>query len=288
MKKTLKSLCCAVAVALAAGFLSATPAEASYEKVSTRHAVNQKQKLTLEYDVYAGGFKTLDALLIMDMNKKTYNMTLKAKTRGFIGSIFPWKASFNTKGHTEKGTMYPTVYTERNIWRKNIKITEMKYAPDGKILKTTTKKNGKTVTKNNIDDVLANNTMDLLTGALVMLQNAGHTNKCTGTFPVFDGKRRFNITLTDDGTEIISPSRYSRFSGKAMRCILKIEPVAGFKKKDKQRGWMAVQNHTEARKKPPTLWLARIKGSEQIVPVRMEIASSYGSVVAHLSGKTNE
>jgi hypothetical protein len=47
---------------------------------------------------------------------------------------------------------------------------------------------------------------------------------------------------------------------------------------------MAVQNHTEARKKPPTIWMAQLEEKGPMVPVRMEIASSYGSVVAHLTG----
>lgn len=283
-----KSVCYAVATLLITGCFFATSAEASYGETAPRYSVNKKHKLTLQYDVYAGGFKALNASLTMDLDKKSYDMALKTETRGFIGYLFPWSASFNTAGHAKKGTLYPTVYTERSIWRKKIKITEINYAPDGKILKTTMQKNGKTVTNSDIDDMLANDTMDLLTGALVMLQNAGNISKCTGKFPVFDGKRRFNITLTDNGAEILAPSRYSSFKGEAMRCTLKIEPVAGFRKKDAQRGWMAVQNHTEARHKPPTLWLARINGGGQIVPVRMEIASEYGSVVAHLSNGTDE
>jgi hypothetical protein len=64
--------------------------------------------------------------------------------------------------------------------------------------------------------------------------------------------------------------------------------VAGFKKDDTKRGWMAVQNHTEARKKPPTLWMAQLEEKGPMVPVRMEIASSYGTVVAHLTGMQNK
>lgn len=283
-----KSVCCVVAAMLITGYFFATPAEASYGETFSCYSVNKERKLTLQYNVYAGGFKALNASLVMNLDKKAYDMALKTETQGFIGYIFPWSASFNIAGHVKKGTLYPTVYTERSIWRKKIKITKMNYAPDGKILKAILQKNGKTVTKRNIDDKLTNDTMDILTGVLVMLQNVRNTNKCTGKFPVFDGKRRFNITLTDDGTEILSSSRYSSFEGEAKRCTLKIEPVAGFRKKDAQRGWMAVQNHTEARHKPPTLWLARMKDSEQVVPVRMEIASAYGSVVAHLSNGTDE
>jgi hypothetical protein len=163
----------------------------------------------------------------------------------------------------------------------------MDYGPNGKVLKSTTQDGDKTTVDRDINQVLSANTLDLLTGTLVMLQSAKNTNHCTGKFPVFDGKRRFNITLKDDGTEVLAPSSYSKFEGEAMRCTLIVEPVAGFQPQDQKRGWMAVQNHTEARHRLPTIWLARMKDSGQVVPVRMEIASAYGSVVAHLSGGTD-
>ena len=269
------------------------PADASFEKnpnlqdVSLRYAMEREHKLSLQYDVYAGGFKALNAKLVMDLDKKAYDMKLHAATQGFIGSLFPWNASYNTSGHADKGRLIPTVYTERSTWRGNEKITEMDYAPNGKFLKSTTQNQGKTTVERNIDEVLTADTLDLLTGTLVMLQSAKNTNQCAGKFPVFDGKRRFNITLKDDGTEVLAPSNYSKFEGEAMRCILTVEPVAGFKPKDAKRGWMAVQNHTEERHKLPTIWLAHMKDSGQVVPVRMEIASAYGTVIAHLSGGTD-
>ena len=273
--------------------MAATPARATYPKnpdlvdVSINYKVDQEHKLSLKYDVYAGGFKALNASLVMDLAKRAYDMKLKATTEGFIGSLFPWSASYNTSGHAEKGKLIPSVYTERSTWRGNEKVTEMDYGPSGKILKSTTQNGGQTTVNRDIDQVLSANTLDLLSGTLTMLQSAKNTDKCDGKFPVFDGKRRFNIVLQDDGTEVLPVSRYSKFSGEAMRCTVTVEPVAGFVPKDQKRGWMAVQNHTEERHKLPTIWLARVGDSGQVVPVRMEIASEYGSVVAHLSGGTD-
>jgi len=290
LKQAIMGLSCALLTLTA---LATTPAEAIVDKnpnlhdVSIHYAVDQDHKLSLKYDVYAGGFKALNAKLVMNLDKKAYDMKLQAETEGFIGSLFPWKASYNTSGHAEKGQLIPSVYTERSTWRNNEKVTEMDYGPNGKVLKSTTQEGDKTTVDRDINQVLSANTLDLLTGTLTMLQSAKNTNKCTGKFPVFDGKRRFNIALKDDGTEVLAPSKYSKFEGEAMRCTLTVEPVAGFVPKDQKRGWMAVQNHTEERHKLPTIWLARMKDSGQVVPVRMEIASTYGSVVAHLSGGTD-
>lgn len=288
MQKFLKPLRLFISTALVAVTVFGVPAKAGYEKASfapypAAATPGQMQKTSLRYDIYAGGFRALNASLEMDMNKQAYDMKLEAETQGLIGSLFPWKGTYNTSGHSEKGALIPTVYTERSSWRQSLKVTEMSYAPNGRVLKSTTQSDGRTTTNRNIDNTVAGNAVDLLTGALVMFQHVKNTHKCEGKFPVFDGKRRFNITLTDDGKEVLAASKYSRFEGEALRCTLKVEPVAGFVKKDQKRGWMAVQNHTEEHNKLPTIWLAPAGDNGQVIPVRMEIASEYGSVVAHLA-----
>jgi len=279
----------AIAFAVMAGTAQASyPKNPDFYEAAVHYKVDQEHKLSLKYDVYAGGFKALNASLVMDLDKRAYDMKLKATTEGFIGSLFPWQASYDTSGHADNGKLFPSVYTERSTWRGSEKVTEMDYGPNGKVLKSTTQDGNKTTVDRDINKGLSANTLDILTGTLVMLQSAKSTNKCEGSFPVFDGKRRFNIVLKDDGTEVLQASRYSTFSGEALRCTLEVQPVAGFQPKDQKRGWMAVQNHTEARHMLPTIWLAKLDDTDQVVPVRMEIASEYGSVVAHLTSDTDD
>ncbi|MDI1226243.1 MAG: DUF3108 domain-containing protein [bacterium] len=259
-----------------------------FENAALRYDVTEPKKLGLRYDVYAGGLKALNANLELDLTKEAYDIGLKAETDGFIGSMFPWKAAYSTSGHSDDGVLIPSISTSSSSWRKAVKITEMQYDPKGNLLKTTTKQGEKITVNSEPKKDLAKDAVDMLTGALLMMQNAKNTEKCEGSFPVFDGKRRFNINLTDDGHETLPKSEYSKFSGDALRCTLKVEPVAGFKPKDKERGWMAVQSHTEARKKLPTIWFARLEEQGPVVPVRMEISSEYGAVVAHLSGSAKK
>lgn len=279
-----------VAAVLAASFI-AQSAQAGksdykpyYQNASLRYDIAEPRKMDLQYDVYAGGFHALDAKLALDLDKKAYDVGVDAQTKGFIGKIFPWQASYTTSGRSVKGVLVPTNSTARSSWRSKTSLTEMNYDPAGRLIKTTTQEGQKTTVNRDIDKTMATDAVDILTSALLMMQNAKNTQKCEGSFPVFDGKRRFNLTLHDAGTDVIQKSKFSSFSGEALRCTLKMEPVAGFKDKDLKRGWMAVQAHTEERKKDPTIWLARLDDKGPVVPVRMEIASEYGTVVAHLSG----
>lgn len=281
-KKLFKSALCVVFAATVS--LAPLSATAEYTKASLRYEVSEPEKLGLKYDVYAGGFKALNAELIMDLDPKAYDMALKASTQGMIGNLFPWEASYATSGHAKNGTPIPSLHTARSSWKKDEKVTEMQYGPKGTLLKTTTREDNKTKVKKDFEPSITQDAVDMLTGTLQMMQNTQLTDKCEGSFPVFDGKRRFNITLTDAGKETFKKSKYSAFRGEALRCTIKVEPVAGFNKKDQKRGWLAVQNHTEERKKPPTIWFGKLAENGPMLPVRMEIASSYGSVIAHLTG----
>jgi hypothetical protein len=241
------------------------------------------QDLELAYDVYAGGFKALHADFDIKLDPNAYDVALTAHTQGMIGGIFPWEGAYRTAGHTRNNALVPNQHTARSTWKEKEKLTELRYSPQGNLLKMTTQEGGKTTTKRDIQKELSQDSVDLLTGAVLMIQSARLTDTCHGSFPVFDGKRRYNLTLYGGGPDEIRKSDYSVFSGKALKCFLKVEPVAGFVKKDEKRGFMAVQNHTLARKKPPTIWFAQVEKDGPTVPVRMEINSAYGAAVAHLT-----
>ena len=239
--------------------------------------------MDLSYDVYTGGFKALHADFDVKLDPKAYDIAIEARTQGMIGGLFPWQGSYRTAGHTEKDVLIPTQHTARSTWRKKEKLTEISYAPNGEVLKMTTSEGGKTVTSRDIKPELTQDSVDLLTGTLLMIQSAKITDKCEGSIPVFDGKRRYNLVLKGNEMDEIRKSDYSIYSGPALKCTLNVEPVAGFKPKDQKRGWMAVQNHTLARKKPPTIWFAAVEPGGPVVPVRMEISSDYGAAVAHVT-----
>lgn len=243
-------------------------------------------KKELVYSIYAGGFAAVDGSFKMDLAPKAYDIGLTLKTRGFIGELFPWSGDYSTAGHAASGNPpMPTKTMAKSIWRKNLKTTEIEYGPDGKVLKATFLEKDKTATVRDFAPDLADGTIDMLSAMMMIVQSVEKNGACKGNLPVFDGKRRFNIILQDGGKDTIAPSKYSIFSGEAVKCTVKVEPVAGFKKKDMKRGWMAVQNHTEERQKPPTLWMARTTPDGPLLLVRMEIASVYGSVVAHLAAE---
>jgi len=254
--------------------------------ISTKTYARTPKDVLLNYDIYAGGFKVLAAELDMSSSETNYKMNLNAHTQGFIGSLFPWEAEYNTAGKNENGKLIPTLSEEKSSWRGKEKTTKMNYDAKGQVTDKTVNKDGKVYTEKEVDKLLSGNAVDVLTGVLNMMQIVKNSNECNGKIPVFDGKRKFNINLKNEGKKVIEPSRYSVFSGETVKCTLTVEPVAGFKEKDKNRGWLAIQNHSEEYHQLPTIFLAKTQISQQVIPVRLEFKSSYGMVIAHLSKET--
>lgn len=237
---------------------------------------------SLKYDVYAGGFRVMQTKMDLSLDHTSYDISLSTRTQSFIGKLFPWSGSYSTIGHIDaKGNPVPTIHKSESIWRGTKSLKTMQYGPKGNLLKLTTTSGGKTTEKTDTPGFLSDNAVDLLTALAMVMKNTEKTGKCQASYPIFDGKRRFDLTFADAGNDILKKTEYSAFSGEALRCTIKVVPVRGFRKKDLNRGWLAVQNHTEERKKPPTLWLAKLPNGH-VSAVRMEIASTYGTVVAHM------
>lgn len=73
-------------------------------------------------------------------------------------------------------------------------------------------------------------------GALVSLgfgEAAPGRHPCDRKAKVFDGRRRFDLTLSADGVERLEPRGSGRFEGEAYRCRVTLTKVAGYRPKDR-------------------------------------------------------
>jgi hypothetical protein len=97
---------------------------------------------------------------------------------------------------------------------------------------------------------------------------------CSGKAPVFDGRRRFNLVMVDDGVAAVEPTQYSVFSGPAVRCRVTMERLGGFMSNPRF--------NAEAENRVHLLYLARFGERGLWFPVRLESESTYGNVVGHM------
>ena len=117
-------------------------------------------------------------------------------------------------------------------------------------------------------------TVDQLTAFFILERQLAQRGSCGSVVPVFDGLSRYNLRFTDAQPETLSPEGRQRFAGPTLVCNIRREDVVGFP------GGQDANGGTYKRGK---IWYARLTGGDQMVPVRMEFETEFGSVEGYLT-----
>jgi hypothetical protein len=122
-------------------------------------------------------------------------------------------------------------------------------------------------------------TIDTLSAVALLIRQVGQTGTCGGSVTTFDGRRLATQTARAGGEEILPPTDRSIFSGKAFRCDLVGQQLAGF-----------VRNEDEDDLKKPRVgaaWLANLVPGAPPVPVKVIFENKIlGKVTLYLTAVT--
>ena len=241
------------------------------------------------YDLYAGGFHVVKADLDVDFREANrYRIELGAQTRGFIDSVASWKGSFLTKGwlnHKTKSTQ-PELHQSEAYWKDELEVKKYLYNRDGTFDEYRVTDMHSKDELRETDSSLSDNTTDVMTAALQMMKQFPKSGKCEGESEIFDGKRRFKMLFIDEGEVALRQSRYNIYSGPAIKCIVRVEPLAGAWHK-KPRGWISIQEQGKEKGKLPTIWMANLSDGSPAIPVKMMLRTDYGAIVMHMTRYEN-
>jgi Protein of unknown function (DUF3108) len=117
-------------------------------------------------------------------------------------------------------------------------------------------------------------TVDQLTAFFILERQLAQRGSCGLVVPVFDGLSRYNLRFTDAQPETLSPEGRQHFAGPTLVCNIRREDVVGFPGGQDANGGTYKQGK---------IWYARLTGQDQMVPVRMEFDTEYGSVSGYLT-----
>lgn len=243
----------------------------------------------LIYDVYAGGFHVVRSEVDIDFSKKNhYSIFMSAFTRGFLGSVAPWRGTFESHGWVVgPGDFRPELHKSVATWRDEDEIKEYYYDRNKGFQKLVLTDHENPTHEPEIERELTEGTTDALTAALHVFEAVGKGEACTGAMDVFDGKRRFSQSFKEVGSTQLQPTKFNVYGGPAVECIVEVTPVAG-KWHDKPRGWMSIQEQGREKGTMPTVWLANLSEGNPAVPVKIRIKTDYGTLFMHLVEYRND
>lgn len=258
---------------LASTLLSAPSANAAEEK---------RQRMV--YEVYAGGIHAVQGKLDMDMRKPgRYDFIMQATTRGFLGSMIPWKGTFQSHGwRMGESDFQPQKHQSTASWRDEIDIKKYLYNKDGTFKSLTITDERRDNEKREVDAEVTDGTIDTLTAALEVFETYTKTNKCEGEAEVFDGKRRFKQIFRHQQNVELTSSKYNIYEGPAAECTVEVVPVSG-DWHEKPRGWMSIQEQGREKGTMPTVWVAQLAEGQPAIPVKIRVKTDYGTLFMHLA-----
>jgi hypothetical protein len=218
--------------------------------------------VSLAYEVRYGPITLVEARATTRLDGERYESSNEMHTVGVIGLLFPWTAESHTSGAVHGAAFAPASHWSRGQFRGVDRSVAIAYGPDGAV-SARVAPDADDDARDAVPSEAQQATIDPLTAGLAMA-----TSECRGTLRIFDGRRRYDMQLTDQGDAAV-PSRAAIYRGAAHRCRAVIVPFAGFARRD-----------TAADERPTQLdtWTAVPRAGCMAVPVYLELSAPRGTL----------
>jgi len=240
-----------------------------------------KPAVGLDYKIYIGGLEALKATVTIAADQTHYDVEIQAVTAGAIGKVMPWTVNVASKGNVVDGALRPVSHTQNNNFQGKDRSVTLSYDGQGGFLNRAVVPDANEDQRDPVPPDMTRNTLDIVSGVLEGLRLVDRTGSCNGKAPVFDGRRRFDLIYSDDGHETLESSSVAFYSGDALKCAVKVEPVAGFWRKN-QKKFFSRHVNGQDEVVPIEVYIARVGAAKVEVPVRVESTSPFGPLVMNL------
>jgi hypothetical protein len=235
----------------------------------------------ITYDIYVGGFHLVQTRVWFEEQKNDYHVVVKAGTHGFWGWLIPWETTLDAYGFIKGDRLEPKEFYSHDEWGHKLRITKIHYNAKGDAVPEFDPPNHDE-NREIVTPEERKNSLDPVTALLQMLAHVAVQKSCAIPVPVFDGKRRFDITGRDEGTGVTEGEEYGVYSGNARLCGADFKMISG-EWKDREHANFWKKTETEAGRDPFLIWLAPPAPGLPEMPVRLESGSVAGLVVVHLA-----
>jgi hypothetical protein len=197
-----------------------------------------------------------------------YRASSEMETVGIVGTVFPWRSEATSEGSRRQSSLWPLRHRSQGVYRGERRVVELDYR-DGGTVEARVEPAPEHDWRESVPVELQRTTIDPLTAALAVM-----ASDCDGSLPVFDGRRRYDLELSDLGEGEVEASSYHLYAGEARRCRALVKALGGF--------WRDDPRHSE---KPTTLdyWIAAPRRDLPPLPVYLELSGQRGTLSIHLT-----
>ncbi len=234
----------------------------------------QPSPVSIGYEVYFSGMHimSVDAELLNASDR--YELRVSSATRGMADFFVGWTGEAISRGTLAGSLAVPQVYTNRGVWKGKSRNIDIAYRPDGEVESYKVEPEPDPEKVNELPENAEAGTMDPLSVIAQVTRAINQGGDCGGNFAVFDGRRRYDVDVSDKGVQNIVPNDYSIYAGDAVVCDL-VFTVLGGDRKEKSKYAATARNRR--------VFVAAPVDGAPAIPVRLQIETDYGTLMAHLT-----
>ena len=262
-----------LAVILGAGMIAVSAARVLAAQPETDGSAAPK-RVDLVYAVYASGFHVLDAQAYHLQEGARYEIGAGAHTEGFLDWLFSWQGRTASVGYLENQTAVPEKHENWGLYNGSERRILVTYDQTGGVQSVVRDPEPNWEKFFPLPDDAAEGTIDPLSLIAQMTSRIYEGGTCNGEFPVFDGKRRYDLYTVDKGMEELPDNGYSIYRGPALKCRIDYKMLGG-----NRREVSDVAKSARDR----DIWIAQVIEGGPYIPVRVQVETSFGPIIGHLT-----
>lgn len=185
------------------------------------------QALSVKHHLNAtiGPFNASTAEFEYRLGNNDYAIQSTIRTNGLFDTLYPFEATYSTTGRIKNQNMETTSYKYKSKSRFSRRTKEMIYNEKGEPVYSVSTKNKKEKIKDIIPTPNNQDTTDLQTVIAEIAKKYNDVHFCESKMQIFDGKRRFDVIVEDEGKEQLTESKDFPFSGMAAKCSMFIDKL---------------------------------------------------------------
>ena len=237
-------------------------------------AAAPNDRMNLLYEVYSGGFHVLNFELDLALAPERYDVTARINSAGFVGWFLSWRQVSESRGQLGRDTVAPELHRSQAEFRGRKRSVEIDYdagkVGDVRVQPPAREDEG----RDEVSVERRREAMDPISSILGAIRRLSAGEGCGGRLPVFDGRRRYDLVLTDRSRGQGLPQLAGAASDR-IQCDFVYEPIAGHNRRD-------ADPETKDKRRIQSGRVFAERNGSLIVPVRIEIDGDWGMTIAHL------
>ena len=230
-------------------------------------------RLEAQYKITLAGITIGAGSWNLDVGEETYSGTASGKVAGVLKLFASGEGSATARGLIAAGKVVPTSFTFNST--RGSKTDDVRIAMAANVVRDFSAEPPPSPSDNRVPLTPEHKKGVVDPGSAAILPVTGTSEllrpeACNRTVPVFDGRQRYDLVMRYDRMETAKDVK--GYSGQLVVCHVEYRPIAGHRSGREDLITLADNKTIEA-------WFGPVAGSRVLVPVRVSLVTSFGTLV---------